>query len=146
MKKLLGIIVLGLLLSGNAYSNEVQDQKVLETISMKCKYFTYKIDREKDYATVYKKNEASYWEIYAERSKIDEKTILPETTSRSEKSIEIGKGGYRLETYVKHSELTNGICNQCKIILDFKKLRKKGKGNWNGKPYNLNEKCKLTKS
>ena len=145
MKKLLGIIVLSLLLSGNAYSNEVQDQKVLETISMKCKYFTYKIDREKDYATVYKK-EAGYWDIYAERSKIDEKTILPETTSRSEKSIEIGKGGYRLETYVKYSELTNGICKQCKIILDFKKLRRKGKGNWKGKPYNLNEKCKLIKS
>ena len=51
MKKLLGIVVLGLLLSGNAYS------KVLETIPMKCKYFTYKIDREKDYATVYKKYE-----------------------------------------------------------------------------------------
>ena len=93
LKKLLGIIVLSLLLSGNAYSNEVQDQKVLETISMKCKYFTYKIDREKDYATVYKK-EAGYWDIYAERSKIDEKTILPETTSRSEKSIEMGKGGW----------------------------------------------------
>ena len=106
-------MVLGLLLSGNTYSNEVQDQKVLETIPMKCRYFTYKIDREKDYATVYKK-EAGYWNIYAKRSKIDEKTILPETTSRSEKSIEIGKGGYRLETYVKHSELTNGICKQCK--------------------------------
>ena len=145
MKKFLGIIVLGLLLSGNAYSNEAQDQKVLETISMKCKYFTYKIDREKDYATVYKK-EAGYWDIYAERSKIDEKTILPETAFRSEKSIEILKGGYRLETYVKHAELTNGICKQCKIILDFKKLRRKGKGNWKGKPYNLNEKCKLIKS
>ena len=149
MKKLLGIIVLGLLLSGNAYSNEVQDQKVLETISMKCKYFSYKIDREKDYATVYKKfyyKKVGYWNIYAKRSKIDEKTILPETILRSEKSIEIGKGGYRLETYVKHSELTNGICKQCQIILDFKKLRRKGKGNWKGKPYNLNEKCKLIKS
>ena len=28
----------------------------------------------------------------------------------------------------------------------FKKLRKKGKGNWKGKPYNLNEKCKLIKN
>ena len=55
MNKLLGIIFLGLLLSGNTYSNEVQDQKILETIPMKCKYFTFKIDREKDYATVYKK-------------------------------------------------------------------------------------------
>jgi len=145
MKKLLGIVVLGLFLSGNAYSNQAQDQKVLETISMKCKYFSYQIDREKDYATVYKK-QAGYWEMYAERSKIDEKTILPETAFRTEKSIEILKGGYRLETYVKHAELTNGICKQCKIILDFKKLRKKGKGNWKGKPYNLNEKCKLIES
>ena len=144
MKKLLGIVVLSLLLSGNTYSNEVKDQKVLETITMKCKYFTYKIDREKDYATVYKK-EAGHWEIYAKRSKIDKKTILPETTSRSEKSIEIGEGGYRLETYVKYSELKNGICKKCQIILDFKKLRRKGKGNWKSKPYNLNEKCKLVK-
>ena len=72
MKKILGIVVLSLLLIGNTYSNEVQDQKVLETIAMKCKYFTYKIDREKDYATVYKK-ESGNWEIYAERSKIDNK-------------------------------------------------------------------------
>ncbi len=137
MKKLLVILVMSLLLSGNAFSEE----NILESVAMKCKKFTYKIDREKNYATVYKK-ESGKWEEYAQRSKINETTILPETDSRTEKTIQIDKDGYRVETFVKHSKLSNGICKNCQIILDFKKLKRKGKGNWKGKGYNLNEKCK----
>ena len=136
IKILFFYLILSLLFNANA------NDKIVETIKMKCKYFTYKIDRENEHVTVYKK-EGGNWEEYTQRSKINEKIILPKTETRSEKSIEIDKEGYRLETYTKHSTLKNGVCKKCQIILDFKKLRRKGKGNWKGKPYNLNERCKV---
>ena len=140
MKKIIiTVTLLNIFLIGNIHSEEI---KLSDTVAMKCKKWSYKIERGNVLTTVYKLENGN-WEYYAS-GKNDMTTHKPDTDNR--KDYMFISDGLKIETNVKYRKFDHGICKRCIIKMDFKKLTRKGTGNWQGKPYSINEKCKILNS
>ena len=134
MKKLLGIVVLGLLLSGKAYS---------EQIIISCKSAKYKYVNDGSNILVFstnKKRDKGIWHRWPYSGVTeDNKHFL-----KSLLGVETIIDSYKVTTKSKKIVLLNGdIAKNSNMTIDFKKFTRKGSGTWKGKPYNINKKCKL---
>tara|TARA_B100000767_G_C19492962_1_gene421017 strand:- start:123 stop:536 length:414 start_codon:yes stop_codon:yes gene_type:complete len=137
MKKLLGIVFLSLMLNGNAFSEEI----IIDCENAKYKYV----------------NDGTNILAYSSNNKRDKGkwhrwpyTGVTEDNKHFLKSREGGEtiiDGYKVTSKSKKLVHLNGdTAKNSKMTIDFKKLTRKGKGTWKGKPYNFTKKCKLVKS
>ena len=136
MKKLLGIVVLGLLLSGKAYAEE---------IILICNSSLYKYADDgsnvKYYSSNKKRDKGKWHEWPTVELKEDNKHFF----KRIEGS-EVIKDGYKITHKAKKIVNTNGVAQNFKTTINFKAKSRSSKGIWQGKEYSVREKCKVKKS
>ena len=132
MKKILSIMVLGLLLNGNAYSKE---------IIISCKSAKYKYVNDGQNILVYstnKKRDKSKWhEWLTVKLQEDNKHFFKSAESKT--IIE----GYKVTQKFKKVVTKQGTAKNGKTTIDFKNKTRKSKATWKGKRYSASEKCRM---
>ena len=133
MNKILKIVVLGLLLSGNAYAEEI----ILTCNSSLYKYVDDGTDV-KYYSYNKKRDKGKWHEWPTVELKDDNKHFFI-----SIEGSEVIKDGYKITHKGKKIVNTNGIAKNFKTTINFKAKSRSSKGIWNGKKYSVKEKCKV---
>ncbi len=133
MNKILKIVVLGLLLSGNAYAEEI----ILTCNSSLYKYVDDGTDV-KYYSSNKKRDKGKWHEWPTVELKDDNKDFFI-----SIEGSEVIKDGYKITHKGKKIVNTNGIAKNFKTTINFKAKSRSSKGIWNGKKYSVKEKCKV---
>ena len=136
MKKILAIMVLGLLINGNAYSEE---------IILTCKSSLYKYVDDgsniKYYSSNKKRDKGKWHEWPTVELKDDNKHFFI-----SIEGSEVILDGYKITHKGKKIVNTSGIAKNFNTTINFKAKSRNSKGIWKGKKYSVRENCKLKKS
>jgi len=137
MKKFLGIIFLSLMLNGNALSEEI----IIDCRSAKYKYVNDGTNI-LSYSSNIKRDKGK-WHRWPYPGVIEDNKHFLKSLEGGETIID----GYKVTQKSKKLVHLNGAtAKNSYMTIDFKKLTRKGKGTWKGKPYNVNMKCKLVKN
>jgi len=134
MRKLFKIIILSLFLNSNTFADE---------ITLDCKSTMYKYVNDGNNILVYstnKKRDKGIWHRWPYSGVTEDNKHFLKSITGGETIIDI----YKVTSKSKKLVHLNGdTATNSNMTIDFEKLTRKGKGNWKGKPYNVNEKCKL---